>query len=128
MSRDGVKTGGRQKGTPNKDTQELKEIAERLGVNPFEVMLLFAKGDWQALGYKNEMYVSSEGDKSTSYKYTIDPATRAKMASDACQFMYPKRKSIEVLSAEDGPEVGDDIKKIPRAERIALMRKHLKSV
>lgn len=96
------KWGGREKGTPNKDTAELQEICKRLKCSPFEVTILFAKGDWKALGYEAEKYVSSESEKATTYKYTIDPSVRAKCASDACQYLYAKRKAVEVSGPEGG--------------------------
>ncbi len=78
----GRKTGGRQKGTLNKQTRELHDISARLEVDPFEILLLFAKADHKALGYRR--------------KQDITPSLRAQCASDACQYMHPKRKAIEV--------------------------------
>lgn len=99
----GKKFGGRTKGTPNKDTQELQEICKRLKCSPFEVTILFAMGDWRTLGYTAEKYVSSESEKATTYKYTIDPSVRAKCASDACQYLYAKRKAVEMSGPDGGP-------------------------
>lgn len=81
-----VKTGGRKKGTPNKQAEELRDIADRLGVNPFEVLLLFAKGDWKALGYKKRKYAPDP---------EIHPSIRARAAAEANQYLHPKRKAIE---------------------------------
>ena len=94
--------GGRQKGTPNKTTAQIIEKANELGIDPFEVLLLFAKGDWKALGYVSEMYEASAGKAGSSYRYNIDPAVRAKCAAEAVQYLYPKRKAVELdLSAHD---------------------------
>ena len=103
MTKDGKKTGGRTKGTPNKDTQELIEIAERLGCSFFEVICLFAMGDWKALGYKSEMTLVSSTDKGESYKYTIDPAVRAKCAMEGASYLYAKRKAIELSNSPENP-------------------------
>lgn len=100
----GEKTGGRAKGKPNRDRENLLALSEKLGVDPFEVLLLFAKGDWHALGYKSETYVSGEGKGSVSYKYFIDPSVRAKSASEACQYLFAKRKTVEV-EAPNGLDV-----------------------
>lgn len=97
----GKKTGGRKSGTPNKKTKELHEISARLGVDPFEVLLLFAAGDWKALGYDAESAPSSYSEQGTVYKYTIDPSVRARSAAEACQYMHAKRKAIE-LTDDDG--------------------------
>lgn len=89
-SKDGQKTGGRKKGTPNKLTQDLHQIAEELGVNPFEILLRFAKGDYEAL---NLPECTSFGAP------TIPPELRQKAAKDACEYLFPKRKAIEHTGA-----------------------------
>lgn len=92
---------GRKRGTLNKNRQILIEKANELGVDPFEILLRFASGDWKGLGYDEEKYVHSANENGTFYKYTIEPATRAKCASEACQYLHPKRKAVE-LTGEDG--------------------------
>lgn len=94
------KYGGRAKGTPNKDTQALIEAAERLGVNPFEILLHFAKGDFATLGY-SEYQTRPGPDGSTYDVLTIEPELRARCAMKASEFLYPKRKAIEIT---DGSE------------------------
>lgn len=94
------KGGGRQKGTSNKSKLPLLEKAQALGVDPFEVLLLFSKGDWKALGYSSELIISTNKMGET-VKYTIEPAVRMKAASEAAGYMYPKRKAIEVIESEE---------------------------
>jgi len=79
--------GGRVAGTPNKSTINLSEIAERVGVDPFEILLLFAKGDYKALGYSEP----------------IEQSIRAKCASDACQYLHSKKKALEVSGDPNAP-------------------------
>ena len=69
MARNGIKTGGRKKGTPNKKTQELLTV---LGdYNPLEQLLIIVK------------------DKNTP----LD--TKIKINLDLMPYIYPKRKSID---------------------------------
>lgn len=75
------KWGGRAKGTPNKINQSLVDMAEKLGVDPFNILLLFAKNDWQTLGYKKPD--------------AIDPNLRARCAQEASKYLYAQRRSIE---------------------------------
>lgn len=89
-SKDGKKTGGRKKGTPNKFTQDLHELAQEMGVNPFEVLLNFAKGDYKALRLPETTAFGSP---------TIPPELRQKAAKDACEYLFPKRKAIEHTGA-----------------------------
>lgn len=100
-----TKTGGRKKGVPNKLTKELQDLTERLGVDPFEVLLMIAAGDWKGLGYPKGIAIGPFGIRYP----TIDPSVRAKAASEACGYLFPKRKSIE-LSA---PGLEDAIKALP---------------
>lgn len=96
------KTGGRKKGSPNKPTRELKEIAADLGVDPFEVLLHFAKGDFAALGY--DECVTKYTKAGDSYEEpTIGPELRQKAAKDACEYLYPKLKSIELKGDAKSP-------------------------
>ena len=91
---------GRRKGIPNRDTVLLQEKASEIGVNPFEILLLFAKGDYKALGYKQE-FITKIAQGIPFKEYTIDPKTRAMCAEKACHYLYPKRKSIEIKQDED---------------------------
>lgn len=86
---------GRKKGTPNKDSLSLKERARELGVDPFVILLMYAKGDWKGLGYSSptKLVASKSGEC-----YEVDVITtdhRLKAAAEACQYLHPKRKAIE---------------------------------
>ena len=89
------KTGGRQPNTPNKKTIEAQEKADKLGIDPFEILLLYAKRDWKRLGYESGTTIKYIGEK-TLEEPTISPELAASSASKACEYLLPKRKSIEV--------------------------------
>lgn len=90
-----MKTGGRQKGTPNKKTQALMEKCELLGVDPFHIQLLFAKGDWKELGLpEHQVRFITEGGAEV-LEPSISPELRQKAAKDVCEYLYPKRKALE---------------------------------
>lgn len=74
----GQKTGGRQKGTPNKRSLEVDAIAERLGIEPFEILLQFSSDT------------------------SIDAAIRVKAASEACKYLYAQKRSVEHSTGEEG--------------------------
>lgn len=78
--------GGRVKGTPNRPTALLRDKAAELGIDPFEVALLFAGNRYRELGYRTNV---------------ISPDLRARCALEACGFMYPKLKSVE-MTADSG--------------------------
>lgn len=89
---------GRRAGTPNRATQTLQEIADSLGVNPFQILLYFAKGDYEALGLMkpSQKLYDENGEELNIEIPQISLELRQKSAKDACEYLYPKRKSIEV--------------------------------
>ncbi len=88
------KSGGRKAGTPNKKTQSLEDKAREMEVDPFEILLRVAKGDWRGLGYKENV---------------ISLETRLKAASEACTYLFPKRKAIQITAPFD-PDVDRPLK------------------
>lgn len=101
-------TKGRPKGRRNDRTLKMELLAEKFP-DPFELLMLFATGDWKALGYDSEVYISENAAGSTKIGYTISPEMRLSAAKEACQYLYPKMKnqleeepdSFEVNSLED---------------------------
>lgn len=72
------KTGGRQKGTPNKLGLEITARLELLDCDPIQGMAVLA------MDQKNS------------------PELRGRMYAELAQYVYPKRKSIEVHAVNDG--------------------------
>lgn len=101
--KDGV--SGRKKGSRNKNALPLTQKVTELGVDPFEILLMFAKGDWKGLGYAsafNTLYTS----RGEPYQVDIiQPEHRLRAAQEASQYLYPKRRAIEV---KDNRNVGED--------------------
>lgn len=91
----GRKTGGRQKGTPNKTTETLKEIVERIGIDPFEVLVRLAAEDWQGLGYPARTRTTFTAAGIEVEEFVISPELRGKCAADACKYIHAQRKAIE---------------------------------
>jgi hypothetical protein len=86
---------GRKKGTINKSSLPLREKAQALGIDPFEILLHFAAGNWKQLGYESETQTRyTSGGQGYEVKI-ITPDHRIKGASDACQYLHPKLKQVE---------------------------------
>ena len=77
----GHKTGGRKAGTPNRKTQEITELLEPLGHNPIEAMVQIAT------------------DPNASLEL------RGRMNAELAQYVYPKRKAVEVAGDREAPLV-----------------------
>ena len=83
------KLGGRQKGTQNKKTlaiKELKEICEDQGFNPFKIL----------------------ADLCLHH----DPAIQLAAVKEACQYIAPKKRAIEVTGLDGGPIQHEDINRL----------------
>lgn len=94
----GVKTGGRQKGTPNKRTT-VQEIAESFDLDPFEVLMMVAAGDWQGLGYDSKTRISFTAAGIEFEEDTIKLSDRVTAAKEASKYLYSQKKAVE-LSGE----------------------------
>jgi hypothetical protein len=77
----GHKTGGRKTGTPNRKTREIGELLESLGHNPIEAMVAIAT------------------DPNASLEL------RGRMNAELAQYVYPKRKAVEVAGDREAPLV-----------------------
>lgn len=89
---------GRKVGTPNRATREAQALADELGIDPFEVLLLFAAGDAEALGLKP--YVDGKG-RHREPMVALDLRMQAAIA--ACRHLLPVLKAVEVTGANGGP-------------------------
>jgi hypothetical protein len=87
----GRKTGGRQKGTPNKTTQDVVARLKELGCDPIEGMAMLALDPGNP------------------------PELRGRMFSELAQYVAPKRKAVE-HSAEPGTIAGFVVYGVPEAE------------
>lgn len=108
---------GRPKGARNKRNLQLEIMAEKFP-DPFHLLMLFATGDWKALGYDSDVYVIENAQGATKIGYTISPEMRLVAAKEACQYLYAKKKEnyeedepIEVKSIEEKKKLLDQAKK-----------------
>lgn len=71
------KTGGRIRGTPNRKTELVAKKLAKLGCDPIEGLALIA----------------------------LDPETKVELKvrclSELAQYVYPKRKAVDIVSPED---------------------------
>lgn len=93
-------SSGRKKGVVNKKTMDARALAEKLGVDPLEILFHFASRNWQALGYDSEncVKITKEGTVLTE---RITPEMRLQAAKEAVRYIYPQTKAVE-LSGTDG--------------------------
>lgn len=88
-TKDGRKSGGRQKGTPNRLTLDAIECLKNADFSPLEELV-------------------------ATYRKSTDENVRVTIARDLAQYIYPKRKAIEHSGDASSPLVivmdKDDLK------------------
>ncbi len=94
---------GRPKGSKNKRAVAVtvNVLAAELKVDPLEILLRFAAGDWKGLGLKEVECVGTDRNGEPIFKQTIEPKMRMYAASEAAQYLYPKLKAVEHTTPPD---------------------------
>ncbi len=124
------KTGGRKPGSLNKRTlaYDANEVAERLGIDPFLVLLFFCNGDWHKLGYTSPTRIIRNKDGSTYEVDVITPDIRLNAAKEATQYLLPKRQAVSI-SADVNMELArkaEEYSMMSKEEHIQLMEAEIK--
>lgn len=89
-------SNGRPKGSKNRTVQVVEDLVTKLDVDPLEVLMLFAKGDWKALGYKAESTIAYTSAGIEYEKPTISTDNRINAATSAVKYIYSQKKAIEL--------------------------------
>lgn len=97
------RSGGRQKGTVNKAALNARAMAAELGVDPFEVLLLITKGDWESLGYTSAEITKAGKDGQTFTEDRITLDHRLTAAKEASKYIYQQLKAVEVSGPGGDP-------------------------
>ena len=91
----GHKTGGRTAGTPNRKTQEISALLESLGCNPIDGMAKIAMDEKHS------------------------PELRGRMYAELAQYVYPKRKAVELATDPVAPQQSKLVVEFVRAKEPA---------
>jgi len=88
----GMKTGGRKKGSPNKRTLMVQAMADKMKMDPMEILAHFAQGNWKELGYEDDRYILETASGATRISYVITPQMRLQAAEAMLPYLYAKKK------------------------------------
>lgn len=91
----------RPKGSKNIKSFQAEELAKKLGVDPLEILLRFAMGDWKGLGYEAECYFKETAEGEVKMNYVIGPDLRVQAAQYAAKYLYSAKQAVQ-LSNPDG--------------------------
>lgn len=101
-AKDGSKTGGRAKGTPNKrDTLDAVAVCREANVDVFKEMLTIATLE-------------------------LDTDKRFDKFEKCAPYLYPKRKALEVQIKSEIETQAEEFAKLPKTEQITLLEAEAK--
>jgi hypothetical protein len=88
------RNGGRQKGTPNKKTENYLEVLGNHNIEPADLLCYVYNGDYKALKLPEKTFRVGFGGQEFE-EYTISLEMRIDAAKNLMSYKYPKRKAIE---------------------------------
>lgn len=99
------KTGGRQSGTPNKRTLKVEEIASQFDIDPFEVLMMIAAGDWKGLGFDERSKTTFSPQGIEIEEDNVPLSQRCQAAKEAAKYLYSQRQSVAISTGETGIKI-----------------------
>lgn len=101
----GTKTGGRQKGTLNKRTLHVEEIAAQFNIDPFEVLMMIAAGDWKGLGFNEKVKTSFTNAGIEFEEDHVKLEHRLNAAKEAAKYLYSQKQSVAISTGDTGIKI-----------------------
>jgi len=87
---------GRPKGSKNKHNKNVDEIAARYNLQPFEVLMMVAAGDWKGLGYDAPTRTSFAASGIEFEEPVIKISDRIHAAKEASKYLYSAKQAISI--------------------------------
>lgn len=95
---------GRPKGSKNKHSFKVEEIAQKFEVEPFEYMMRIAAGDWKFFGFDGPTKTTFTPQGIEIEELNIPIKERAQMAKEASKYLYSAKQAVQV-SGEMGIKI-----------------------
>ncbi len=87
---------GRPTGSKNKFTFNAEELARNLQIDPLELCLHIAAGDWKGAGFPDEFIFIENPEGSVKARPCISPEMRLAAAKEAAKYMYSAKQAVQV--------------------------------
>lgn len=97
--------GGRPKGVKNTRTRLVEEIAAKFKLDPFEVLMMVAAGDWKGLGYEAEVRTSFAASGIEFEEPVIKLSDRVQAAKEASKYLYAQKQSVARGAGDTGIKI-----------------------
>lgn len=96
---------GRPKGAKNKRTLLVEEIAMRFDIDPFEVLMMVAAGDWKGLGYAEKSKTTFTLQGIEVEEDNVPLAQRVQAAKEAAKYLYAQKQSVAISTQDSGLKI-----------------------
>lgn len=96
---------GRPKGSKNQRTLMVEEIAAQFDIDPFQVLMMVAAGDWKGLGYDSATRTSFAASGIEFEEPNIKLSDRVTAAKEACKYLYAAKQSVAVSTGDAGIKI-----------------------
>src|ERR1700690_2536344 len=91
---------GRPKGSITKNLSTVEYLACKLGIDPMEIVMKFAAGDWKGLGFEADRYEIETPSGNVKQVFVITPNMRLDAAKEASKYIHSQKKAVEISSPE----------------------------
>lgn len=91
----------RTKGSKNKHSFQAEELAQKFDVQPFEILMRIAMGDWKFFGFDGATKTTYTAQGIEVEELNIRMQDRALAAKEACKYLYSQKKALEVSASPD---------------------------
>lgn len=92
---------GRPKGAKNKRSLKVEEIAARFDIDPFEVLMMIAAGDWKGLGFEEKTHTTFTPQGIEVEEENVPVAQRCMAAREAVKYLHTQKHHIRHEISEE---------------------------
>lgn len=92
---------GRPKGAKNKRNFQVEVIAANFELDPFEVLMMIATGDWKGLGYDGKTKTTFTMNGIEVEEDNVPIRERCNAARECCRYLYTQKHNIKHEMSDD---------------------------
>lgn len=93
---------GRPKGSKNKHSFQVEEMAQKYNMEPFDFMMAVLNNDWKKLGFDADKKISYTNAGIEFEEPNIKLSDRVKCAEAASKYLYSSKQAVTVETGEKG--------------------------
>lgn len=95
----------RTKGSKNKHTFQVEEIAQKFDCEPFEILMRIATGDWKWFGFQSESKTAYSPQGIEMDELNIPFKERVSAAKEASRYLYSQKQSVAISTGDTGIKI-----------------------